>query len=259
MTRNRWTTLVSLTALAAITLCVTTGCDGQDAEVQAQGASGLKAGSLPQTKTPQKETMGDGIEADKAAADRTIEALVNREHPLAETEIPEDLVKVDVPTVLENPEVNQLREEPATALKLLFSGAREEGFKLYARSGYRSFKTQEALFAGYAKKAGEDAANRYSARAGQSEHQTGLAVDVTSESVSLKLTEDFGETEEGIWLAANAHKYGFIIRYPKGKEDVTGYIYEPWHIRYLGVELATDVFKSGLTYEEYVEEKEQKS
>lgn len=258
MRRYRWTKLASLTTIAAITLSMATACSGRDVQAGTQGESGTKAASLPQ-RPPLKETMANVIEADKVAADWTIKALVNREHPLTETDVPEDLVNVDVSTVLDNPEVNQLREEPAKALKLLFAGAEEEGFKLYARSGYRSFQTQEALFAGYAERAGEEEANRYSARAGQSEHQTGLAIDVTSESVSLKLTEDFGETEEGKWLAANAHQYGFIIRYPKGKEDVTGYIYEPWHIRYLGTELATDVFESGLTYEEYVAKKEQKS
>ncbi|MGO4540834.1 M15 family metallopeptidase [Paenibacillus sp. 2TAB19] len=259
MTRNRRTKLAAVTALAVITLSMMTACDGRDADpqAQAQGASGTKAEGLPPKKTPLKETMADVIEADKVAYDWTIKALVNREHPLEESEVPEDLVKVEVPTVLENPEVNQLREEPAAALKQLFAGAEKEGHKLYARSGYRSFKTQDALFAGYAKQAGEEAANRYSAKAGQSEHQTGLAMDVTSESVSLKLTEDFGEKEEGKWLAAHAHEYGFIIRYPKGKEDITGYIYEPWHIRYLGIELATKVFESGLTYEQYVDEEQQ--
>ncbi|NLI67252.1 MAG: M15 family metallopeptidase, partial [Bacilli bacterium] len=80
-------------------------------------------------------------------------------------------------------------------------------------------------------------------------------MDVTSESVNFQLTESFGETKEGIWLKENAHKFGFIIRYPKDKEHITGYIYEPWHIRYLGVDLATEITEMGLTYEEYLVEK----
>ena len=79
-------------------------------------------------------------------------------------------------------------------------------------------------------------------------------MDVTAQSVDLQLSEELGKTDEGIWLAENAHKYGFIIRYPEDKEEITKYIYEPWHIRYLGVDLATLVYNSGLSYEEFVEE-----
>jgi D-alanyl-D-alanine carboxypeptidase len=82
-----------------------------------------------------------------------------------------------------------------------------------------------------------------------------LAIDVTSESVNYQLTERFGETPEGLWVEEHAHKFGFIIRYPEGKEEITGYQYEPWHLRYLGKELAADVAESGLTYEEYLLER----
>lgn len=186
--------------------------------------------------------------------DAKITALVNKEYGLSENYIPEDLVTVDVPTVLENPEVKQLREEAAKALKEMFTEAEKKDVYLHARSGYRSYNTQVELFNNYAKKHGEEEANRYSAKPGHSEHQTGLVMDVTSESVNLELEESFGETDEGIWLKEHAHEFGFIIRYPQDKEDITGYIYEPWHIRYLGVEVATAVYASGLTYEEYLYE-----
>src|SRR5690625_125919 len=186
--------------------------------------------------------------------DRTIVALVNKEYSLGEDYAPEDLVTVDVPTILENPEVNQLRKVAADALKEMFDEAEESGIYLYARSGYRSYQTQVQLFQGYADQHGEEAANRYSAKPGHSEHQTGLVMDVTSESVNYQLTESFGETEEGKWLKEHAHEFGFIIRYPEGAEDITGYIYEPWLIRYLGVDMATKVYESGVTYEEYLEE-----
>lgn len=184
----------------------------------------------------------------------SVETLVNKEYSLPTLDDPEDLVTIKVDTVLDNEEVNQLREVAASALYDMFQDAEEDGIKLYARSGYRSYQTQVYLFDSYEQEHGEEKANKFSAKPGHSEHQTGLVMDVTAESVDLQLTEKFGETEEGKWLASNAHRYGFIIRYPQGKEDITKYIYEPWHIRYLGVDLATAIFESGLTYEEFVEE-----
>lgn len=188
--------------------------------------------------------------------DPAITAVVNKEFSLSEDYAPDDLVTVEVPTVLENPEVNQLRKVAADALKEMFEEAKYEDVYLHARSGYRSYQTQVQLYQRYVEKNGEKAANRYSAKAGQSEHQTGLVMDVTSESANFQLLTNFGELKEGKWLKEYAHEYGFIIRYPEGKEDITGYIYEPWHIRYLGVNLATDVYESGLTYEEYLLEEE---
>ncbi|EAO56830.1 D-alanyl-D-alanine metallocarboxypeptidase [Bacillus thuringiensis serovar israelensis ATCC 35646] len=94
----------------------------------------------------------------------------------------------------------------------------------------------------------------FSAKPGHSEHQTGLVMDVSAKSFDNKLEQEFEQTKEGKWLAKNAHKTGFIIRYPKGKEDVTGYEYEPWHIRYVG-DIATNLFEKGLTLEEYKEQK----
>ena len=184
--------------------------------------------------------------------DDSITVLVNKQNSLSESYAPSDLVTVSVPTVLENPEVKQMRKVAADALKEMFDKAKESNIYLHARSGYRSYQTQVQLFNNYVSRHGEEAANRYSARPGQSEHQTGLVMDVTSESVNFQLTEQFGETKEGIWLRDNAHKFGFIIRYPKDMEHITGYIYEPWHIRYLGVEVATKVYESGLTYEEFL-------
>lgn len=185
-----------------------------------------------------------------------IDVLVNRISNLPDTYVPADLVKLtDVPTVLSNPEVNQLRSAAYEALKLLFTAAKEEaGYDLYARSGYRSYNTQVSLYSSYVANHGQAAADTFSAKPGQSEHQTGLAMDITCEAMNFQLDDTFGETEEGKWVSENAHRFGFIIRYPKGKEDITGYMYEPWHLRYLGVELATDVYESGLTLEEYFEQ-----
>ncbi len=184
-----------------------------------------------------------------------IDVLVNKKRNLPNDYVPADLVKLsEVPTVLENPEVNQLRSAAYEALKELFKAANEEeGYELYARSGYRSYNTQTSLYSSYVDSYGQKAADKYSAKPGQSEHQTGLSIDITCEAMNLKLDDTFGDTEEGKWVQENAHRFGYIIRYPKDKEDITGYMYEPWHIRYLGEELAANVYESGLTLEEYFE------
>ncbi|REK75007.1 M15 family metallopeptidase [Paenibacillus paeoniae] len=253
MRKKRWTYLTVCTAVLALSIMMAACSDG----TMKGGESGTKAGGSSQID-PVTSNNPSGSQGEEELADPALAALVNKTHPLQNSYAPDDLVAVDVPTVFKNPEVNQLREDAAKALKQLFDGAEKKGYKLYARSGYRSYETQQALFADYVSREGEAAANRYSAKAGQSEHQTGLAMDVTSDSVSKGLQEAFGETDEGRWLADNAHLYGFIIRYPKGQEGITGYIYEPWHIRYLGIELATKVFESGQTYEEYTSGKQAK-
>lgn len=136
--------------------------------------------------------------------------------------------------------------EANAALRQLQAGAENAGFSMPLLSGFRSFETQDKLYRRYAATDGVAAANTYSAWPGHSEHQTGLAFDVG------KISNGFGNTPAGRWLAAHAHEYGFIIRYPKGKESITGYQYEPWHIRYLGVKTATAVYESGLCLEEYL-------
>lgn len=146
-----------------------------------------------------------------------------------------------------------MRPEAAEALEQLFEGAKQQGIILYATSGFRSYSTQKAIFDRKAKERGEQSANRSVAKPGQSEHQTGLAMDLEGESsLGTGLTNAFGETPEGIWLADHCAEYGFIIRYPKDKTKITGYIYEPWHIRYVGIEAAKEITRLGLTLEEYI-------
>lgn len=128
----------------------------------------------------------------------------------------------------------------------MIAAAKKEGIKLWMTSGYRSYYDQQYIYNGYVKRDGQEKADTYSARPGHSEHQTGLAYDLND------LDWNFGETPEGMWIAENCHKYGFILRYPEGKEKITGYKYEPWHIRYLGVEKATEIFESGLCLEEFL-------
>jgi D-alanyl-D-alanine carboxypeptidase len=183
----------------------------------------------------------------------SILVLVNKRRNLPPTYVPQDLVRVAVPFPFEGDQPRMyLRQEAARALEELFAAALSAGIELYATSGYRSYETQQAIFAANVAKAGEEEANKTSARPGQSEHQTGLAMDVTSPSVRYRLVESFGSTPEGVWLEENAHLYGFIVRYPQGKEHITGYSYEPWHVRFVGKDAATLIFSRGLTLEDYI-------
>lgn len=124
--------------------------------------------------------------------------------------------------------------------------AQDDGISLYISSAYRSYSTQSSLYSNYVANRGQQAADTFSARAGYSEHQSGLAIDVN------EVSDAFIGTLEAIWLAEHAHEYGFIIRYPEGKSDITGYKYEPWHIRYVGIETATHLYENELTIEEYL-------
>ena len=142
-----------------------------------------------------------------------------------------------------NPGVNK---EAELALKSMQNDAKKLGYDLSLLSGFRSYERQNELYSNYVKKHGEEKASTFSAKPGHSEHQTGLAFDVG------KLDYSFGNTPSGKWLEENCHKYGFILRYLKGKEDITGYVYEPWHVRYLGTDIATKVKESGLSLEEYL-------
>ena len=168
-----------------------------------------------------------------------------------------------VPVTLVKPNVTPTREalseniymqpEAAAALEALFEGAQEDGITLFATSGFRSYSTQKAIFERKLETMNEKAANASDAKPGYSEHQTGLAMDIEGETtLGTGLTAAFGESPEGIWVAEHCHEYGFIIRYPKDKTNITGYIYEPWHIRYVGVEAATQIVELGVTFEEYI-------
>ena len=138
-------------------------------------------------------------------------------------------------------------KEANEALLQMQQAAKKEGLVLNLLSSYRSYNHQNSLYNNYVSKYGQLEADKISARAGHSEHQTGLSFDIGT------LTSNFGSTKEGLWLKNNSYKYGFIIRYPKNKTHITGYSYEPWHIRYLNIELATYLTINELTLEEYLE------
>ena len=139
----------------------------------------------------------------------------------------------------------QMERVAAEHFKEMSNAAKKEGIKVYNISGYRSYSTQKSLYNSYVSRDGKTKADTYSARAGTSEHQTGLATDINSVSTSFETTEAYK------WMSKNAYKYGFILRYPKGKEFITGYMYEPWHYRYVGTDVAKVIYEKNITYEEY--------
>ena len=180
-------------------------------------------------------------------------ALVTKETTLKSDYEPPDLKPV--PSYMNPSRDMQLREEALWHLEKLWDAANEDGVSLSIRSAYRSYNTQKRLFADYASRHGEEEANRFSARAGQSEHQLGTAVDFGGTGVDF--SPEFGQTDQGRWLAENAHYFGFAMSYPEGKEYITGYVYEPWHYRYIGVDQAIEWKESGVTLKEYLEKQPQ--
>ncbi len=180
--------------------------------------------------------------------------LVNKKRYLTSDYKPSDLVVPNIKFSFDGEhEKKYMRKEAAKALEELFGQAYKEGVFIFGLSGYRSYRTQEGLFNNRASKVGEEEANKLSARPGESEHQTGLAMDITSQSVGFDLKEKFGDTMEGEWVKDNVHNFGFIIRYPKEKTHITGYNYEPWHIRYVGKKVAREIYNKDITLEEYFE------
>ncbi|WP_051412205.1 M15 family metallopeptidase [Halonatronum saccharophilum] len=179
--------------------------------------------------------------------------LVNKQNYLSPIFKPSDLVIPNIPFNFEkNLAKKFLRKEAAKALEDLFLKAKQDDMELLGISAYRSYWRQRRIFINNLKQDGFKKANQYSACPGQSEHQTGLAIDLSSPKIDGELIEKFGETLEGKWLKENAPKYGFILRYPKGKEEITGYQYEPWHIRYVGIPSSLIIEKNNLVLEEYL-------
>jgi zinc D-Ala-D-Ala carboxypeptidase len=229
--------------------------NGQTDSEQGDGSQNLD-GSIPDGPTLEAIYFNDVKEVNGKQVIQNplnVLALVNKMFALPDNYNPTDLVKPNVSFSFGNETIEKslMRKEAALALEKMFTEAKTNGIELYAVSGYRSYERQRIIFDAEVKKSGEEKAAQVVAVPGNSEHQSGLAMDISAKSADLGLTESFGETFEGKWLAANAHKYGFILRYPKGKESITGYQYEPWHFRYVGVSAAQTIFEKNITLEEY--------
>jgi zinc D-Ala-D-Ala carboxypeptidase len=218
--------------------------DTPAATEEPESADGAVAGGGQEEKTE------DGLAVIAKPAD--IAVLVNKQRKLPEEYNPTDLVYPDVRFIFaEKVEKRKLRQEAASALEKLFAAAEVDNIQLAGVSAYRSHSTQKTLFDRYVKRDGIEKARTYSAFPGTSEHETGLAIDVSGKDGTCAAADCFADTKEALWLAKHAHEHGFIIRYLKGKEEITGYQYEPWHLRYVGKDLAAELAESGESLEEY--------
>lgn len=253
--RNRKNSIIRV-AVPAVILCaaVLTGV----AYFAVRGGNDVKGSPSQQTSTP--SGMFEGSSG--AVSAPSSQPADSSSRPGAGAELsdarPADAAQETAPTYIGGIlVVNKTYSLPAdynpgvdstakAALDTMFADAKDEGVSLYVVSGFRSYQRQSTIYNQYVKRDGQEAADRYSARPGHSEHQSGLAFDLND------LSESFGRTKEGIWLRENCWKYGFIIRYPEDKESITGYMYEPWHVRYIGNDSAKAVYESGLCLEEYL-------
>lgn len=181
----------------------------------------------------------------KADMDKGYAILVNKYTSLPEKYAPSDVVEMS--NWYSYPG-NSIRKDVYNAFIEMFNTAKEEGLTLIVNSSYRTYEVQKEIYDDYESNRGQEYADQYAARPDYSEHQTGLSVDIFSPGSNM---ETFESTDEFKWLSENSYKYGFILRYPKDKEDITGYNYEAWHYRYVGKDLAKKVYDSGLTYDEY--------
>ncbi|MDM8533369.1 D-alanyl-D-alanine carboxypeptidase family protein [Clostridiaceae bacterium HSG29] len=175
--------------------------------------------------------------------------LINKNYFLESKYIPDDLREVQVPKF----KYMELKSHVALKVEEMFKDARNDGYELYFNSGYRSYEYQEKIFNRRVKSHGLEDTQKVIAIPGQSEHQTGLAFDVTCKSMDYGLGKEFENTDEFKWLINNCYKYGFILRYKKDKENITGYVYEPWHYRYIGDEkIAKEIMGNSMVFEEYL-------
>ncbi|MEH7156534.1 M15 family metallopeptidase [Neobacillus drentensis] len=223
-----------------------TGCAGKFHFFQDEESS-FRSPSSSEEKRQQDASV-------QASSQEVIPVLVNKSNRLPNNYQPRDLIYPDIPfTFQQKMEKRQMRSEAGAAIERLFAGAKQQGVNLLGVSAYRSHASQTALFNYYVKQDGYEEAITYSAVPGTSEHETGLAIDVTGGDGKCAAEDCFEGTKEAVWLQNHAAEYGFIIRYPKGKDAITGYQYEPWHLRYVGKTIAKEIMDRGITLEEYVD------
>lgn len=248
---------------ALLAACGTQGAKGHSAS--STGSSPTSSPSVspftspsesPATQTASATPTGspsvsEAASASPAAARPSVESspeslrcLVNKMRPFAQKDwAPSDLVDF---------EGQQLRAEAAQAARTMMDAAKAEGVTLTVSSAYRSYAVQQQTYQHWVSVNGQKVADQLSARPGYSEHQTGLAIDFSSPE-GCRLEECYEDTRAGRWLAKNAQNYGFILRFPKGQQAVTGYLFEPWHYRYLGKDLTARYVASGAnTLEEFL-------
>ncbi|HMH58829.1 MAG TPA: M15 family metallopeptidase [Galbitalea sp.] len=247
--------IVSAITLALIVVGAAGACAPERSAIANNTPSAsASAASRPPSPTPTSTSKSTSTGFDKEQFSLTDPTsywvVVNKLRPLNPISYaPKDLVTV--PVAHDNPAV--MRSAASTALVAMFAaGAAEGAGQMQIQSSYRSYSTQVAVYNGWVRSLGQAQADRQSARAGFSEHQTGLAVDISTVPLICSLAACFGTTPQGEWLAANAYRFGYLLRYPADKTPITGYEYEPWHFRYIGIPLATEMHKEGVeTLEEF--------
>lgn len=210
--------------------------------------------SAPQNNTTSKassETTNSSFNKHKYSLTdaSSLWVIVNKLRPLSPVTYTPKLVVPNIPLrgniTSDEKHVNVVM---APALEKMVAAASSQGITINLQSGYRSYQFQSNLYNSYVARDGKADADTYSARPGHSEHQTGLAADLGGvTNPACNVDQCFANTVEGKWLAANAYKYGFVLRYVKGGENITGYEYEPWHFRYVGQSLSTEMHKQGIT------------
>lgn len=262
-------TIGGVVLLSAVSIIGLTACGSENnaeatipgPEIASSENSSTTAPAPPQStitapSSPTPEPTPEPTRASDPSWDPdSIHVLANRQNPLDPVDYtPDDLVYPDVPQY--GPEAAMmLREEAGEALEELIAAGDSEGMHLGFVSGFRSFDYQVQIYGARHAEVGTEQTDLYMSRPGYSEHQTGLAADVISiANEDCMLGECFADTPEGQWVAEHAHEHGFVIRYLKDMEHITGYPYEPWHLRYVGEETAEEVFEQGLTLEEYWEQ-----
>lgn len=225
-------------------------------EVTPEESAQVEQGQEPkQEQEPEQEIQGPEKETPQVSAKKAVEngllILVNKGNFLEEDYVPADLKAVTYYAENRSAASRFMRGEAADQFNNMAGAAREAGFEIVMTTAYRSYSFQSALYSNNVGQYGQTEADKFSAKPGYSEHQTGLAVDVSSPSVGYALTEGFDATPEWKWLSENAGRFGFILRYPKDKTEITGYMYEAWHFRYVGLDAAKMMNDENITLEEY--------
>lgn len=221
------------------------GCGSKNADENGTSAQSEKTQMDPEKAAQLREDEANGLFF-----------LVNKEHHVDKEYVPDDLEPIKYYAADRNKYTRFMRAEAAEHFHELVEAAAAEGIDIVMTTAYRSYEFQEVLWNNYVAQKGEEEANKTSARPGESEHQTGLAVDLSTSEIDYRNSSDFADTAAGRWVAENAHKFGFILRFPEGKSDITGYSYEAWHLRYVGMTAAADIYEQDLTLEEYLEQLE---
>lgn len=248
--RTKIIALIGLAVLAVLGFITfqTTPASAPDYHQNTQNTSKKSPGDSSTSKQSVKQPSFDKNQY--SLSDPTsLWVVVNKQRPLSpKTYLPANLVVPNIPLRSNiTSDEKYVRSDTAAALEQLSTAAKTDGLTINLQSGYRSYNFQVALYNRYVSEQGQSVADTQSARPGFSEHQTGLAADVGGTTTpSCNVEQCFAGTPEGKWIAAHAYEYGFVVRYPLDKDSVTGYEYEPWHLRYVGKELASEMHRQNI-------------